>query len=179
MKRVLFISPHFPPDSSAGAHRARLIAPHLEAAGWIPTVVTVAPSSYEASMDEELAAAVPSSLDVVRVDAWPIRTTRQLRIGDLGLRALLPLRRVCAALCMRQRYDLAYITIYPTYPAVLGPWLKQRWGLRFVLDLQDPWVGSWGVRTGPGGAPDLRSRLSRALAVRLERSVVPAVDGIT
>jgi hypothetical protein len=179
MKRVLFISPHFPPDSSAGAHRARLIAPHLEAAGWTPTVVTVTPSSYEANMDDELAATVPSSLDVVRVDAWPVRTTRQLRIGDLGLRALLPLRRMCAALCARQHYDLAYITIYPTYPAVLGPWLKRRWGLRFVLDVQDPWVGSWGVRTGPGGAPDLRSRLSRTLAVRLERHVVPAVDGIT
>jgi hypothetical protein len=86
---------------------------------------------------------------------------------------------MCAALCARQHYDLAYITIYPTYPAVLGPWLKRRWGLRFVLDVQDPWVGSWGVRTGPGGAPDLRSRLSRTLAVRLERHVVPAVDGIT
>ena len=176
---MLFISAHFPPDFSAGAHRARLLAPHLAAAGWTPTVLTVTPESYEARLDPQLAGSVPASLDLVRVEAWPVRGTRALGVGDLGLRALLPLRRACAQLCARQRYDLVYITIYPTYPAVLGPWLKRRWNMRFVLDLQDPWVGSWGERTGPGGVPDMKSRVSRALALRLERTVVPSTDGVT
>jgi hypothetical protein len=179
MRRVLFISPHFPPDSSAGAHRARLLAPHLSAFGWTPTVVTVAADAYEARLDHELAARVPASLDVVRVAAWRANATRRLGVGDLGLRALWPLRQQCAELCARERYDAVYITIYPTYPAVLGPWLKQRFGTRFVLDLQDPWVGSWGAETGPGGVPDLRSRASRALALRLERGIVPAADALT
>ena len=43
MRRLLMISPHFPPDSSAGTHRVRLLAPYLEAFGWRPTVLTVAP----------------------------------------------------------------------------------------------------------------------------------------
>ena len=179
MRRVLFISPHFPPDSSAGAHRARLLAPHLAAFGWTPTVVTVTPDAYDARLDEELAASVPPSLDVVRVNAWPASATRRVGVGDLGLRALWPLRQRCGELCTDTRYDVAYITIYPTYPAVLGPWLKQRFGTRFVLDLQDPWVGSWGVQTGPGGFPDLRSRASRALALRLERRIVPSADALT
>ena len=29
MRRLLMVSPHFPPDSSAGTHRVRLLAPHL------------------------------------------------------------------------------------------------------------------------------------------------------
>ena len=39
MRRVLMVSPHFPPDTTAGAHRVRLLAPHLAAHGWEPTVV--------------------------------------------------------------------------------------------------------------------------------------------
>ena len=50
-----------------------------------------------------------------------------------------------------------------------------------MLDYQDPWVGAWGetVGGGPGGRPDLKSRLSRALALRLEPMVVRAADAIT
>ena len=29
MRRVLMISPHYPPDSTAATHRVRLLAPHL------------------------------------------------------------------------------------------------------------------------------------------------------
>jgi len=44
MRRVLMVSPHFPPDSSAASHRVRLLAPHLERVGWEPTIVTIDPS---------------------------------------------------------------------------------------------------------------------------------------
>ena len=46
-KRVLMISPHFPPDSTAGTHRVRLLAPRLREHGWAPTVLTVDPRDYE------------------------------------------------------------------------------------------------------------------------------------
>ena len=42
-RRVLMVSPHFPPDSSAASHRVRLLAPYLGEHGWEPTVVTVEP----------------------------------------------------------------------------------------------------------------------------------------
>ena len=48
------ISPHFPPDSSAGTHRVRLLAPHLASYGWTPTVLTVAEQDYEGRIDPEL-----------------------------------------------------------------------------------------------------------------------------
>ena len=60
------------------------------------------------------------------------------------------------ALMTHERFDALFITIYPTYPALLGPLLKRRFGVPFVLDVQDPWVGSWGSTVGPGAndAPD-------------------------
>jgi hypothetical protein len=143
--------------------------------------VTVQETAYEGPLDRDLAALVPESVRVVRASVWPARLTRRLGVGDLGLRALRGLWDTCRSLLSHERFDALFITIYPAYPALLGPPLKRRHGLPFLLDYQDPWVGSWGrdVGGGPGGAPDLRSRLSRVLAERLEPRVVRAADALT
>jgi len=175
------VSPHFPPDTNAATHRVRLLAPHLPARGWEPTVVAVDPRDYEGRLDPGLADLVPPSLRVVHARAWPASLTRRLGIGDLGLRAFTGLLDTCAGLLRREPFDALFVTIYPAYPALLGPSLKRRFGTPFVLDYQDPWVGAWGetVGGGPGGRPDLKSRLSRALALRLEPMVLRATDAIT
>ena len=175
------ISPHFPPDSSAATHRVRLLAPHLADCGWEPTVLTVAEQDYEGRLDRELAALVPPSLRVVRARALPPRLTRAVGLGDLGLRALPGLRRAAWELLERDRFDALFITIYPTYPAVLGPMIKRRFGVPFVLDYQDPWVGAWGreVGGGPNGAVDFKSRSTRAIGERIEPRVLRAADGVT
>jgi hypothetical protein len=165
------VSPHFPPDTSAGTHRVRLLAPHLPAFGWEPTVLTVDPEAYEGRLDPDLARLVPATLRVLRTGAWPASVTRRIGLGDLGLRALAGLRHAAKQLLSRERFDALFITVYPTYPAVLGPRLKRRFGVPFVLDYQDPWVGAWGRDVGGGehGTPDLKSRMTRAIAERLMR----------
>src|SRR4029077_9403858 len=65
-RRVLVVSPHFPPDSSAASHRVRLLAPHLEEAGWSPTVVTLERSAYEGRLDPGLEGLRTSSPRAVR-----------------------------------------------------------------------------------------------------------------
>jgi len=181
MKRVLLVSPHFPPDSTAATHRIRLLAPHLSAYGWEPTVLTVDPRDYEGQLDPALAASVPDHVRVVRTRAWPVSISRRFGVGDLGLRAYTGLKRGAIELLSRDRFDAVFITMYPTYPALLGPLLKKRFGVAFVLDYQDPWVGEWGRSVGPGagGRPDVRSRATRWLASRLEPRVLPAADGVT
>jgi Glycosyl transferase 4-like domain len=181
MRRVLMISPHFPPDATAAAHRVRLLAPHLSVFGWKPTVLAVDERHYEGGLDRDLANLVPSDLEVIRCDALSARWTRLVGVGDVGLRALPGLWRTSSALMTASRFDAVFITIYPTYPALLGPALKRRFNVPFVLDFQDPWVGSWGLTVGPGAhdSPDLKSRLSRALAGWLEPIAVSAADAIT
>ena len=180
-RRLLMISPHFPPDSSAGTHRVRLLAPHLASFGWTPTVLTVAEQDYEGRIDPELGALVPPSLEVVRTRTVPAYVTRRFGIGDLGLRALPGLRRAAWSLHRAHPFDALFITIYPTYPAVLGPMFKRRFDVPFILDYQDPWVGAWGseVGGGNGGAVDAKSRATRALAERLEPRVLQAADAVT
>lgn len=181
MRRVLMVSPHFPPDTSAGTHRVRLLAPHLSRYGWDPTVVTVDPRDYEGRLDPGLAELVPPDLRVVRCRAWSAQGAHRFGVGDLGLRAWQGLYQTCERLLRRERFDVLFITLYPTYPALLGPILKRRFRIPFILDYQDPWVGSWGKTVGPrsNGRPNLKSRLSRALASLLEPLAVRAADAVT
>jgi hypothetical protein len=179
--KVLMISPHFPPDSSAGAHRVRLLAPHLERYGWSPTVLTVDSAFYEGELDPGLARLVPSDLRVIRAPAIRQSVSRLLGVGDLGLRSFPGLYRAARKLLESEKFDALFITIYPTYTALLGPLLKKRYGIPFVLDYQDPWVGSWGKTVGAGndGSVDWRSRGSRTLALSLEPIAVRSADAIT
>jgi hypothetical protein len=181
MRRLLFVSPHFPPDASAGAHRARVLAPHLEATGWRPTVLTVEPTAYDGALDHELGAMVPANLDVVRVPAFKSGTTRRLGFGDLGLRSLPSLWRAAKRLFEQHRFDAIYITTYPVYPALIGPRLRAHTKAPLVVDLQDPWTGAWGLTVGGGAnsTPDLRSRLSRHVLGMIEHRVLPVCDAVT
>jgi Glycosyl transferase 4-like domain len=180
-RRVLMLTPHFPPDGNAATHRVRLLAPHLPKYGWEPTLVAIDPRDYEGSLDERLLSLVPPDLRVARCRAWDPQWTRTFGIGDLGIRSFTGLRRTCSDLLARERFDALFITIYPSYTALLGPMLKRRFGVPFVLDYQDPWVGEWGrtVGGGRGHAVDVKSRLTRTLAGFLEPRVVAAADAVT
>src|SRR6059036_1916408 len=175
------VSPHFPPDTTAGTHRVRLFASHLGEFGWEPVVVSIDPDRYEGEIDRGLLSLVPAGVRVVRSPAWSPRWTRRIGIGDLGIRAYTGLRRTCARLLERERFDALFITLYPTYPAMLGPLLKRRFAVPFVLDYQDPWIGSWGETVGGGrnGHVDFKSRATRRLARWLEPRAVRAADAIT
>lgn len=180
-RRVLMITPHFPPDSMAAAHRVRLLAPHLADYGWEPIVLTVDPARYEHPVEPALADLLPRDLRVVRCRAWSASWTRKLWIGDLGLRALWPALSAAAAVMRAESIDAVFITTYPIYTAALGPLLAQRFGTPYVVDLQDPWVGAWGDKVGGGlnGTPDLKSRVTRWIAAQLEPRVLGSAAALT
>ena len=175
------ISPHFPPDTSAATHRVRLLAPHLPAYGWEPTVLTVEPAAYHGRIDPDIERLVPSDLRIVRAPASPVREAGALRITDLGIRSFSGLYRAAKRLLDEEHFDALFVTIFPMYSALLGPLLKRRRQLPFVLDYIDPWIGAWGLTVGggPKGEVDLRSRVSRALGVMLEPVAITAADAIT
>jgi glycosyltransferase involved in cell wall biosynthesis len=178
MKRVLMVSPHFPPDSTAASHRVRVFAAHLREHGWQPTVVSVDPRDYESRLDPELAQLVSPDVEVVRARAIPARMTRRLGFGDLGLRAWPGLFRACSDQLRTGRFSALFITVPPWYGVLLAPALR-RFSVPTVVDYIDPWVSEWGRTIGPNGAPDLKSRLSRAIGVALEPRALAAVDAVT
>jgi glycosyltransferase involved in cell wall biosynthesis len=95
-RRLLLISPHFPPSDSAGALRWQKLATHAAERGWGLDVVTVAPSALrrgDTTRLEELPAGTrvfgvpprPHALEWVgRLLAWAARARRRLRRGGRG-----------------------------------------------------------------------------------------------
>ena len=145
VKTVLIISPHFPPATLAGVHRARHMAKHLGAFGWEPIVIRVDESHYTESLDPALGVLVPPSVKQVRTGAFPASIARIFGFGDVGLRAYLPIKRAIAASIITHDPRIIFITGSPYYPLLLSGWIKKTFGIPVVLDLQDPWVSAEGA----------------------------------
>src|SRR5579862_7121907 len=137
MKQVVIVAPSFAPVSNPPTQRVRFFARHLPQFGWRPTVLSVEPRFYEDRLDPEIESLVPPDLEVIRTTAWPAGMTRRFGIGDLGIRAYWPMRRVLRTM----RPDLVFIPGPPWHTFLLGPAM----GVPYVLDYIDPWVSSAGA----------------------------------
>ena len=94
-RRVLMVSPHFPPDTNAAAHRVRLLAPHLPQFGWEPVVVAVDPDGYEGRLDSGEKVGLVKSNPRLQVQASSVCARkleclcRNIRCVNLDLRQFL------------------------------------------------------------------------------------------
>ena len=174
MRRVLLVSPHFPPVNAPDMQRARLALGHLRAFGWEPVVLAVEPASVEgAVLDPLLEQTYPADVRVVRVRGISHRLTRPLGFGSLWWRSGRALRHAGDALLAAEKFDLVFFTTTQFETFSLGPRWLGRFGVPYVLDYQDPWVNDYYHRTGtrpPGGA--LRYWLSQYTARRREPEAV-------
>ncbi|MDF1734035.1 MAG: glycosyltransferase [Minwuia sp.] len=139
MKRVLCISPHFPPVNAADMHRLRQSLPWMRANGWEPVVFAVDPADCETASDPLLLRTIPDDVEVHHVRAFSPRLTRKVGLGNLGFRCWLQLRRAVDAYLSRHRVDLIFFTTTVFTAIAHGPHWKRKFGVPFVVDLQDPW----------------------------------------
>lgn len=139
-KRLLILAPAFPPHPSPATHRARFLARYGPEAGWDVEVLTLDPASYEETLDHELERLVPASARITRVRGIDPTWTRRFGIGDVGLRALVPMYQRVEATARTARPDLIYIPGGPFYTFRIGPAMLRRHGIPYVVDYTDPWV---------------------------------------
>ena len=138
MKRILIITPHYPPSNLAAVHRSRLFAQHLPALVWEPVILTVDEKYYEEKLDWELYKLIPASQRIVKVNALKVGKPRL--IGDIGLRAFFQLRKRALEIIKSEKIDFIYIPIPSFYTALLGPYLHKKTGIKYGIDYIDPWV---------------------------------------
>jgi hypothetical protein len=93
MRRVLIVSPSFPPTSAPELHRVRASLPYYSSCGWKPTVLCVSPQTHGGLHDAALGKSLPADIDVKPAKAWDERTCRRLGFGHLAWRSLIPLYR--------------------------------------------------------------------------------------
>lgn len=177
MKRLLIVSPHFPPVNAADMHRVRQCLPYLRDFGWDPVVFAVEPECVEMARDELLVDTLPGDVEVHRIRALPARWTRQVGLGNLGIRCWLPLRAAVDRYLGEHRVDLIFFSTTVFVTMALGSHWKQRYGVPFVLDLQDPWRNDYYLGRPRSERPRkfwFDYRLNRFL----ERRTVPKAVGI-
>jgi hypothetical protein len=176
VRDVLIVAPSFTPSSNPPTQRVRFFARHLPTFGWHPRVLSVDPQYYEEPPDQEIASLVPLGLDVIRAPAYPARLTRRLGIGDLGIRAYRPMRRVLRDICRSDRRpSLLFIPGPPWHTFLLGADMRDEFGIPYVLDYIDPWVSS----AGADGRWWTKAYWYRTVAVALEPRAVRGAARIT
>lgn len=155
-------------------HRVRQSLPYFERLGWEPTVIAVTPEQCEAPRDPWLVETVPKNVRVIRVSAIDIRKTRRLRVGNLDLRALFFIERAGRRLLKEEHFDLIYFSTTAFLVMGLGALWRRRFGIPYVLDIQDPWRTDYYKQPDaplpPGGR--LKHGFMQALAGLLEPSTV-------
>ena len=185
LRKVLIVSPHFPPVNAPDMQRTRMALPYLRQFGWEPVVLAVAPEMVEGAVLEPLLEETyPADIRVIRVRGIPARATRWAGIGSLWLRCGRALRAAGDRLLRNEKFDLAFFSTTQFGAFTLGPRWKAMFGLPYVLDYQDPWVNDYYRLTQtvpPGGRlkfgfSQWSARRGEPAALR-EASAVIAVSG--
>lgn len=138
MKKILIISPHFPPSNLAAVHRSRLFAKHLPAFEWEPIILTVDEKYYEETPDHNLSLLLSPTLRIEKTSAFKITVPRL--IGDIGLRSFFQLFKKARQIILTEKINFLYIPIPSFYVALLGRLLHRSTGIKYGIDYIDPWV---------------------------------------
>ncbi|MBS1504521.1 MAG: hypothetical protein JST32_20845, partial [Bacteroidetes bacterium] len=138
-KRVLIISPYFPPSNAADMQRIRMSLPYFLEFGWEAEVVTVDPGHSEMIKDPLLEETVQDGITVHVIGAFPKKWTSLVGLGSLGLRSMYHYFKKVNSLLAGSRYQLIYFSTTQFVVCTLGTYWKKRFGIPYVIDMQDPW----------------------------------------
>lgn len=154
-RKVLIVSPRFPPLNAADHQRVRMCLPHLAEFGWKATILSLQPKDADTILDHDLLATVPEDLEVETCKVLPLALTRCFGLGSIGLRALPYMIPKGRELISKHKFDLVFVstTAFPVMYCA-ARWRKD-FGVSYVLDYQDPWINTFydqpGAPPPPGG----------------------------
>ena len=177
MKKVLIISPYFPPSNAADCHRVRMSLPYFATFGYEVEVVTVDASYAEMAKDILLIESVPNHIRVHKVKALPKKWTAKFGLGSLALRSLWFYFIYVNKLLKREKLDLIYFSTTQFPVCVLGAYWKKKFGIPYVIDLQDPWHTDY-FQNKPKNQRPPKYWFSYRLNKYLEPIALKRVDGI-
>ena len=139
MKTMLCISQHFPPVNAPDMQRLRQSISYFKEYNWRPVIFAVDPNYIEQTEDALLLESLPDDIEVYRIKAFSTKWTRKLALGNLGFRSWLQYRSAVDHYIELNKVDLIYFSTTVFTLMALGPHWKKKYGVPFIIDLQDPW----------------------------------------
>jgi len=177
MKSVLIISPYFPPVNAADMQRVRMSLPYFEQFGWTAEVVAVDPRYTVISRDPLLQETIPPHIKIHYVKALNVAVTGKFGLGSIALRALPFYKRFVDRLLRKKHYDLIYFSTTQFPVCILGAHWKKKFGVPYVIDMQDPWHTDY-YQDKPRTLRPKKYWFSYRLNKRLEKATMMTVDGL-
>jgi glycosyltransferase involved in cell wall biosynthesis len=157
-------------------HRIRLSLPWFDKIGIEYTVVAVQPQFIEASTDPVFEEHI-SFENIIRIKAFKPGLTRKFGLGNLGYRSMLQYNKTVTGLLKKEKYDLIYFstTVFPIL--ALGPRWKRKFGIPFIVDMQDPWRNDFYLSKPKNERPP-KFFIAHRLNSWLERHTMKKLDGM-
>jgi hypothetical protein len=179
VKKVLAISPYFPPANTPDMQRLRMALPYFAESGWEVTVAAADLGCHAAPRDEALSRTVPPGTRVLHLPCWSEAKSRRFGFGHLSNRIVWPWRKAVSEILRREKFDLVFFTTTQAMVMVNGPYWKRVIGVPYVIDLQDPIYvpgGSYTRRNAPGSY--WKYRVSQFLSRFVERKAFACPSGV-
>jgi hypothetical protein len=177
-KRVLIISPNFPPNNSADLHRVRQMLPYLEENNWSAHVVTVKPEYIEnLNLDSLLELSLPNNFTKSFVGSLPIKLTRRFGVGSLSIRTFFHYFLKVNSILKKDKFDLIFFSTTAFHLLALGPIWKKIYQVPFIVDIQDPWRSDYYLSKPKIERPP-KFKFNYLIDKYLEKFTIPKSDGV-
>jgi glycosyltransferase involved in cell wall biosynthesis len=157
--------------------RIRMSLPYFKQNGWEAEVVTVDQSYSDAQMDELLLETIPADVKVHTVKAFDKSLTAKFGFGNIAFRSYPYYRKKVNQLLAESKFDLIYFSTTQFAVCVLGTYWKKRFGIPYVIDMQDPWHSEY-YRDKPKHQQPPKYWFSYRLNKYLEPKALKTADGL-
>jgi hypothetical protein len=151
--------------------------PYFKNLGWEAEVVTVDPAYSEITKDELLLQSIPDDIMIHRVNAFSKKWTSKFGVGSIALRSLLFYKRAVNRMLSKGRFDLIYFSTTQFPVCILGRYWKKKFGVPYVIDMQDPWHSDYYIDKPKQDQPS-KYWFSYRLNKYLEPIAMKAADGL-
>lgn len=177
MRKVLIISPHFPPFNYPDIHRVRMSLPYYKLHNWEPVIITVEEKYVEGYRDDLLNDTVPDDIEIYRVKAWPFNITRKIGLGSISIRSFFQFKKKGNELLKKGNFDLIFFSTSMFHVCTLGRYWKKRFDVPFIIDFQDPWRNDFYLNNQQA-VRSFKFTISHFLHKKMEAYTIPFIDGI-
>jgi len=176
-KRALIISPYFAPLNTADMQRVRTSLPYFASFGWDVEIVMVDEQYTDVNRDDLLLQSIPQNIKIHKVAALKKSWTSKLGLGSIALRSLWYYKEKVNRLLTEGKYELIYFSTTQFPVCVLGAYWKRRFGMPYVIDMQDPWHSDY-YQHKPKAERPKKYWFSYRLNKYMEPIAMGGVDGL-
>lgn len=163
MKKVLLITRQFPPIGSGSVLRTVKLSKYLLEFGWQPVILTFTPKSYYAKDDYLLSEVTSHGIKIYRtdgqrrnllnenlIDRLPNEGKRRLfrnasrlfNIPEKEIKWKKKALKLASEIIETEKIDLLFATAPPFTDLIIGYELKQKFGVKLVVDYRSSWLHS-------------------------------------